>query len=193
MRWAKVPFLGLGPVEGGASAPHEFRVPLLKGPCTPPSRPPLPQLQYGNTPLHAAAMNGSAPVVALLLATPGVDPLAKTRVRGTQRWLRGPPACPMPLPSGAVWLDSALLGVERRKLPRSRAAAGGPARRSNARSSGSTLGVSWRRRRCGRGAGGHPRSGAAFAGALLPSLNTSSRLNMSHADSSDPVHAQPRH
>ena len=46
-----------------------------------------PPLQYGCTPLRAAAIGGSAPVVALLLATPGVDPLAKDEVRGAQRWL----------------------------------------------------------------------------------------------------------
>ena len=32
--------------------------------------------QFGWTPLHGAASNGHAPIVALLLATPGVDPLA---------------------------------------------------------------------------------------------------------------------
>lgn len=40
-------------------------------------------LQSGWAPLHAAAAIGHAPVVALLLATPGVDPLLKTgMVRG---------------------------------------------------------------------------------------------------------------
>ena len=37
-----------------------------------------PPLQGGWTPLHWAATYGHAPVVALLLATPGVDPLART-------------------------------------------------------------------------------------------------------------------
>ena len=53
-----------------------------------------PPLQYDVTPLHAAASTGSDHVVVLLLATPGVNPLAKTRVRGVQRWLCGLPACP---------------------------------------------------------------------------------------------------
>ena len=60
------------------------------------THPPSLPLQRGWTPLHAAAWNGRAPVVALLLATPGVAPLAKTRgVRGAQRWLRCLPACLM--------------------------------------------------------------------------------------------------
>ena len=53
------------------------------------------------TPLHAAAYRGYTSAVALLLATPGVDPLAKTAVRGAQRWLRGLPAvlsAPRPSP-----------------------------------------------------------------------------------------------
>ena len=36
----------------------------------------LTLMQYGGTPLHRAAANGNTRVVALLLATPGVDPLA---------------------------------------------------------------------------------------------------------------------
>ena len=36
-----------------------------------------------------AAIKGNTPVVALLLATPGVDPLARTRVRGVQTQRRG--------------------------------------------------------------------------------------------------------
>lgn len=45
----------------------------------PVSLPILPRpLQSGETPLHAAAKNGNAPVVKLLLATPGVDPLARS-------------------------------------------------------------------------------------------------------------------
>ena len=77
--------------------------------------PPPPLLQSDMTPLHAAAANGHAPVVALLLATPGVDPLHKNKVRGAQK-----PAClhtclpafPTPLPSDAGWLDSSGLGRE---------------------------------------------------------------------------------
>ena len=41
---------------------------------------------------------GHAPVVALLLATLGVDPLAKTAVRGVQRWLRCCLRAPRPSP-----------------------------------------------------------------------------------------------
>ena len=71
-------------------------------PLTPPPPflppPPHPPLQRGQTPLHWAAFYGRAPVVALLLATPGVDPTLKDKVRGAQRWLRGLPACPTPLP-----------------------------------------------------------------------------------------------
>ena len=52
-----------------------------------PPTPPLP-LQSGATPLHAAVASFRTPVVALLLTTPGVDPLAKSRVRGAQRHLR---------------------------------------------------------------------------------------------------------
>ena len=37
-------------------------------------------LQWGSTPLHAAAGSGHAPVVALLLATPGVDPTLEDEV-----------------------------------------------------------------------------------------------------------------
>ena len=41
-------------------------------------------LQSGWTPLHAAAASGHTPVVAHLLATSGVEPLAKDVVRGGQ-------------------------------------------------------------------------------------------------------------
>ena len=62
-----------------------------------------PPLQDGVTPLHAAAINGRAQVVALLLATPGVDPTLKDKVRDSQRRLCGPPAyLPAPRPSPLV-------------------------------------------------------------------------------------------
>ena len=95
--------LRLGPVEGGrAGAPEVQSAPLSRIPITcprppPPCAPPpfpspfLPHpspLQAGVTPLHVAAECDHAPVVALLLATPGVDPLA-LYVRGTQRRLCG--------------------------------------------------------------------------------------------------------
>ena len=41
----------------------------------------VPLLQYGDTPLHRAALAGHAAVVALLLTAPGVDPRDKNRVR----------------------------------------------------------------------------------------------------------------
>lgn len=41
-------------------------------------------VQYGATPLHVAAGCGHTAIVALLLATPGVDPLARdTQVGGS--------------------------------------------------------------------------------------------------------------
>ena len=55
--------------------------------------PPRLPMQHGRTPLHEAAVEGHAPVVALLLATPGVDPLAMNRVRGALRRPKGP-VCP---------------------------------------------------------------------------------------------------
>ena len=36
---------------------------------------------FGSTILHVAARNGHVPLVALLLATPGVDPLRRDHVR----------------------------------------------------------------------------------------------------------------
>ena len=49
-------------------------------------------LQGGVTPLHAAAFNDHTPVVALLLATPGVNPLAVNEVIENRCMLIGPPA-----------------------------------------------------------------------------------------------------
>ena len=66
-----------------------------------------PPLQDGYTPLHAAALNGHASVVALLLAIPGVDPLSKDVVRSVEKDLSGRLSCPTPLPSAAGWQDSA--------------------------------------------------------------------------------------
>ena len=84
----------------------------------PSSRPHHPSLLQhgilaGGTPLHSASFAGHAPIVSLLLATPGVDPSAKDHVRGTQRRLegRGLPACPTPallLQAGRTPLDLAL-------------------------------------------------------------------------------------
>ena len=169
-----------------------------------------PPLQSGSTPLHAAAASGSAPVVALLLATPGADPLATDWVRGAQRRLRGPLVCPTPLLAAAGWRDSAERGAEEWKCRRSRTAAGGPACCSGARSRRKGLS-----RVVHKGVGSH-RSGAASvcpeylesnvvcssSGAaphslvrLLPSLNSSSRTSAAAlpADSSDlmSVHPQP--
>ena len=86
-------------------------------------------------------MRGHAPVVALLLATPGVDPLARNRVRDALMAARDPPACPTPLrvPSAAAWREHAGLCAEHRKCRHSRAAAGGPARCSVARKSRQAL------------------------------------------------------
>ena len=168
--------LGLQPVDGGRAGARAVQSSPPDAPCTPlspphpprpcpcpppplrpfllhlvplPPAPSSPPLQRGQTPLHRAAINGHAPVVALLLATPGVDSLARVgEVRGAQRRRIGPPACPTPLPSAAGWLDSAGLGAEVRKGRRSRAAAGGPARRS-----GSRQGLSRGRRHCGRSRG----------------------------------------
>ena len=77
-------------------------------------------------------MNDNIPIVALLLAIPGVDPFAV--------WVRdepcGPaclPACPTPLPAAAAWLDSASTRGGVGEGSRSRATAGRPARRSGAR------------------------------------------------------------
>ena len=116
MRWAKVLLVALlsreaapEPQKSVQSAPPvlPFRPPSLPAfrlaappaPLRPPSLPPpppSPPLQGGDTPLHWAAYYGHAPVVALLLATPGVDPLAKTRVRDAQWRLRGPACLPAP-------------------------------------------------------------------------------------------------
>lgn len=53
-------------------------------------------LQSGATPLHGAAMQGHVPVIALLLATPDVDPLSlcvRVAEAGANRDI-GLPACP---------------------------------------------------------------------------------------------------
>ena len=59
--------------------------------------------------MHAAAVNGSVPIVALLLAIPGVNPLAQDRVRGAQN-CSGARAClPTPRPSPLLqWGDTPL-------------------------------------------------------------------------------------
>ena len=84
-----------------------------------------------------AAEKGHAPLVSLLLATPGMDPLAKDVVRGAQGRLRALSAClspcTTPLPFAAVSWGSAGLCAGQRTCSRSRAAAGGPARRSGSR------------------------------------------------------------
>ena len=59
-------------------------------------------MQAGYTPLHVAAGYGHAHVVALLLATPVANPLAKTGVRGAQRRLSSPPNFTTPLSSPLV-------------------------------------------------------------------------------------------
>ena len=51
---------------------------LFGPPITHPAYLPLPQV--GVTPLHTAAYNGHILIVALLLATPGVDPNARDRM-----------------------------------------------------------------------------------------------------------------
>ena len=94
-----------GPLRSHA-APPAFPVAASSAPLRPSSRPlslppapSTPPLQSGWTPLHVAAWYGHAPVVALLLATPGVDPLAKDiLVRGAQRRLRGRLPAPRPSP-----------------------------------------------------------------------------------------------
>ena len=107
-----------------------------------------------------AAEKGHAPLVSLLLATPGMDPLAKDVVRGAQRRLRALSACLSPcitpLPFAAVSWGSAGLCAGQRTCSRSRAATGGPTRRS-----GSIHGVNRDRRRHIWGTGCHSRSGAA--------------------------------
>ena len=72
--------------------PPPYIPPHFLSPFIPPARP--PPLQGDDTPLHMACGNDHAPVIALLLATPGVDPLAKDVVslRGTQDRLSGLPA-----------------------------------------------------------------------------------------------------
>lgn len=66
---------------------------------SPPPPPPSP-LQYGGTPLHVAVGSRRTPIVALLLATPGVDPLSKDAVRGAQR--RFSRAFKLPIPPSAT-------------------------------------------------------------------------------------------
>ena len=57
-----------------SASPVPLRPPAL--PLTFPPAPSLLPLQFGKTPLHTAVEYGHAPVVVLLLATPGVDPFA---------------------------------------------------------------------------------------------------------------------
>lgn len=72
-----------------------------------------PPLQSGVTPLHVASINGISSVVALLLATPGVDPLAVNDVRARRGGSGGCLyAFPTPHPSATGWHDSAGLGPE---------------------------------------------------------------------------------
>ena len=118
MRWAKVAFDGCGrgrprrnpSVQSASPEPCRSPLPLsISSDCLPRAMllspaiiaaypyAPLP-LQGGLTPLHVAADSGYVAAVALLLATPGADPLARGGlVRGAQRERRGPPlACPTP-------------------------------------------------------------------------------------------------
>ena len=108
-----VTFAGVRSREAAPPEPSSPRAPPVS-PCAPPTRYPcplttlllpppfsfaflslplLPPLQSGRTPLHAAAGCGGASVVALLLATQGVDPTLEDVVRSVQRRRRGPAAC----------------------------------------------------------------------------------------------------
>lgn len=73
-------------------------------------------LQAGHTPLLLAAFYGRTAVVALLLATPGVDPLAKAEARGAERLVgvavRAPCPCP-PYSPLQEWDETALDAVHR--------------------------------------------------------------------------------
>ena len=70
-------------------------------------------MQNGETPLHLAALLGHTPIVALLLATPGVNPLAVDKGRrGCGAGPGAPRACFMPVSSfsasgGSTPLDNA--------------------------------------------------------------------------------------
>ena len=83
--------------------------PPLNAPCYPhlsSTPPPPPPLQDAWTPLHVAAACGRKHIIALLLATPEVDPTLRTRV-SAQRRLRASqpvPRPPLPLrPTGTLW------------------------------------------------------------------------------------------
>ena len=65
--------------------------------ATPPSSPPFPPLQYGVAPVLWAAQHGHAPIVALLLATPGVS---------TGRHREWFPVVPLEIPALRVCLST---------------------------------------------------------------------------------------
>ena len=96
---------------------------------------PPPPLKSDETPLHSASYHGHARIVALLLAAPGVHPLA-TKVRDAAKGSWGSVcSCCMDLPSVAVWRDSSRLGTEIWESCRSHIAEFGPARRRGTQSS----------------------------------------------------------